>query len=299
MSAYRGVFESRPIRFAESTLTSGRSIACVRLRDQAHVFSAFTGRWHDRTVPADWRLALHERLAIFFHPALDTFGGAFMLDALTGQWHDLPATNVTLFRASVSASTVMWLFRRADQTTYLVTWSTHAPQFRFHQVQALPPLNNLGGGVGGADFVGAWDVCYSGLFDTVTPLGQAIASGADGMVAVAHDTVAKLYYCLGIGGASWVAMPPGSTVVRAGVRTPVAMVRLFAFGDQTLAFDGRWNTYTAVQNDRGQFPSAGIEGTLVGAVADVQTGRVDVYGAMTGQWHQPPADVLPEPPHPP
>jgi hypothetical protein len=168
MSAYRGVFESRPIRFAESTLTSGRSIACVRLRDQAHVFSAFTGRWHDRTVPADWRLALHERLAIFFHPALDTFGGAFMLDALTGQWHDLPATNVTLFRASVSASTVMWLFRRADQTTYLVTWSTHAPQFRFHQVQALPPLNNLGGGVGGADFVGAWDVCYSGLFDTVT-----------------------------------------------------------------------------------------------------------------------------------
>ena len=39
---------------------------------------------------------LGKRIATFTDPSFTTFGGSFLFDALTGNWYDLPAQNVTL-----------------------------------------------------------------------------------------------------------------------------------------------------------------------------------------------------------
>ncbi len=294
MSAYRGVFETQMVPFSTSRLTTSASFACVRDGANAYLFSAQTGRWHARTIPADWKLHLGERIARFTHPSSTTFGGAVWFDAMRSEWHTLGAQPATFTSAAQSASTLMWHFGGAPQGSYQITWSTHAPTPQTHTSPSFSPLfNQGGGGARGSDYVGFRDLTYCGTTQTLVAFGRDVSPQIDGFVAMAHDTVADTYSCLGAGATSYVTMPAGSQPLSTRSGRGVG-VRLFGSSGTTIVYDGASHTTSTVTNDRGPIATGGFEGTIVAAVADSVTGRVDVYSTVTGRWHPLPTDALPE-----
>lgn len=295
LSAYRGVFETLFVDQPNTTVQSNGSIAVVRHLGTVHVFSAFTGRWHSRALPANWNVGLGARIATFGPAANSTgFVGYTVFDALAGTFHDLAAPSTDrLLTGSFSASTGLLVFRRPDQSGYLATWSAAQPAWQFHGTTAQFPLFNLGGGgAGGADFVSVWDVAYSGLTGALTVLGDDVAPSNEGLVAVAFDTTTGLYQCMSAMYGAWLPVPSG-TMARYG-STQTRSVRLFAHGTQTHVFDAATNTFSTVGFGMGQFAERGYEGRGYAAIWD-DAGLAHVYSSRSGQWLITPADVQPEP----
>jgi hypothetical protein len=300
ISAYRGVFETLLVNQPNTTVDWGSSIAVVRHLGTVHVFSAFTGRWHSRPMPPNWNAQIGQRIATFGpNSNSSSFAGFALFDAMTGQWHDLPAApSERVASGSISASTGILLLVRADQSQYLATWTGVQANWQFQPIAAQPPLFNLGGGgAGGCDFVTAWDITFSGLSGVVTTLGAAVSPANDGLIATAYDTTTGLYSCLGLRGVSWVPVPAGS-IARYTSAAPRG-VRLFANGNQTLAFDAGTDTLQATACDLGQFAERGYEGLNFAAAGDAN-GMPHIYSCAAGQWVPVPGNVLPEsPPSPP
>src|SRR5262245_52722732 len=88
-SAYRGVFAVQMVNYFASSIQLSDSIAVVTEGTQLYVFSAFTGQWHARTIPAGATLQVGNRIVTVSGPTGAPLVGAF--DVYTGQWHDLPS----------------------------------------------------------------------------------------------------------------------------------------------------------------------------------------------------------------
>lgn len=297
-SAYRGVFEPLFVSFATSTITTGKSIAVVRNGTSAWAFSAYTGQWHAHPAPTGWNVDIGDRFATLTSPAIPpaSFGGLALFDALTGSWHDLPAQNAVRLGGNASGSTAMQLFRRQDQSLYVATWSSDSPGWQTQNVNAVPPLFNLGGGgTRGSELVSAWDLGYSGLSRTVVPSGIAYLPFVAGLVMSTWDAQAQQPHCLGIRSPTWTPLPIGAQLVDPNFYAPPRGVQLFALGNQTVAFSGITGTYASVASlTRGV-----LQGSVVAANADPNTGAVSVYSAATGQWQALPPTTLAEPITPP
>lgn len=286
-SARRGVFVPLFVNYATSTLAEGRSLAVVTSGADRHVFSAFTGAWHSRQMPMGWTSRLGDRLATFQPPGVAAgFQGLVLFDALAGTWHDLaaPATD-TVLSTRLSASTALVLLRRADQTTWVATYSTHAQAWQHHAVSATPPLFNQGGGGAlGSDFVNARDVCYSGLTDTLAVLGDDVAPAVAGLVAHAYDTSTGAHQVRGIADAQWTSLPAGTAVALAP-SVPVG-VRVFGQGGQAIAYSALTGTLAAVPNTHQLYPDA-YQGMTVAGVVDATSGERRVFSAATAAWAPP------------
>ncbi len=294
LAARRGVFETLLVDQPNTTRSCNGTIAVVRHQDTVHVFSALTGRWHSRAMPASWNAGLRPHLATFGPNANSTaFVGFTLFDAVTGQWHDLPAPATDrLSVGSFSGSTGMVLLTRPDQSRYLATWTARQPAWQFHALGATPPLWNLGGGgASGADFVCLWDASFSGLTGTLTSLGAAVAPSNEGLVATAYDTTTGLYRCLSAWGTAWVPIPAGA--IGRYTSTESRSVRLFAHGSVTHAFDGATGQLVTGSCDMGQFAEGGYEGRGYGLVVD-GAGMPHIYSTVAGDWLAMPGDVLAE-----
>lgn len=293
LSARRGVFETLFVDQPNTTVQCEGTIAVVRHLGTVHLFSAFTGRWHTRAVPANWSIGLGERVAVFSAPNNTTsFTGHTVFDAVTGSFHDLAAPSTDrLLAASYSASTGLAVFLRPDQSGYVATWSAQQPVWQFHPATAQFPLFNLGGGgPGGADFVSVWDVAYSGLTNTLTVLGDDVSPSNEGLVATARDTTTGLYRVMSAMYGTWFPVPAGS-MARYG-STETRSIRLFANGSQTHAFDAATNAFATIGYSMGQFAERGYEGRGYAALWD-DVGLAHIYSSRSGQWLPTPTDVLP------
>lgn len=289
-SARRGVFVPLFVDYATSTLVEGSTLAVVASGGDRHVFSAFTGVWHSRQVPAAWTSRLGERLATFQPPGVASgFQGLVLFDAVAGTWHDLvaPATD-TVLSTRLTASTALVLLRRPDNTTWLASYSTHRQGWQHHLVASTPPLFNQGGGGAlGSDFANVRDVCYSGLTDTLAVLGDDVAPAIAGLVAHAYDTTTGAHHVRGIADAQWTSLPAGAAAALAP-SVPVA-VRIFGQGGQAIAFSALTGTLAAVPNTY-QFYPAAHQGMTVAGVVDWNSGERRVYSAVTAQWAPPVPD---------
>ena len=76
-------------------------------------------------MPPNWNARIGQRIATFGPNSNPTsFAGLALFDAMTGQWHDLPAApSERVATGSISASTGILLLVRADQSQYLATWT--------------------------------------------------------------------------------------------------------------------------------------------------------------------------------
>ena len=283
-SAYRGVFATQMVPYAASTIQHDDSVACVTHGSTLHTFSAFTGRWSTRQIPAGWFLLLGSRVALLQTPTVGANLAASAFDAFTDSWYDIPPQPLGVFGFRLAGGTVV-----VATTQRLFGFSPLRPGW-VQQPNALPwPFPYIAPTYSESELVGMIGHVFSGISGTfaappvLPPNGvfnvtQNVASFSEG---------SNQRFALGAGSNTWIPLPNG-LVVGAGTNVVVA------YGSGQLhAFSPLTDTVAATPWTQGPI-SLLHNGVNVVTVYDASTGARPAFSAFTGTWYSPPAGTLPE-----
>ena len=253
---------------------SNDSVLLVGAGPLLHAFSAFTGAWTTRTVPASHLVAVQRHVAVLV--AGSTVGG---FDAFTGQWTDL---TVPVAPGVASADGTAG-FAYGSGTIHAFSASRRA------WVSTTEPASStferaddwgLWYGPGGVTAYGA----LHGAFERTTAPATAVAAVQD-------------VYALVLGPQGVFAFSALTNSISRALAAPAASiaastcVALLTDGNGTRAYD-------AVHGRAVAAPAAAGNGGVANVVAWVDTagGPPLFFSALTGAWHRAPAAVLPGPP---
>ena len=276
-SAYRGTFLPLFVDYWTSSMQSNESVAVVDDGANVHAFSAFTGAWHSRAKPANAIVQLGTRMVLLRSTGTTTPGFASAFDAFSGTWHDVPPQTDNVYGARLAGGTCMVAF---GPDVYGFSNMTGGWQHIGATPPAYPPNNSPYGeatGLRGTFYSGATGRFTANLgsghgVESAYQIGTAYDQGTYHVTSAAHD--------------SWLAMPAGATLRSRFYATAVFSTTGFAH-----LYSGLTHSALTVAHDF-DFGSWNRRGLLVALRAPV-TDAPQVFNAVSGQLHAPPADALP------
>ena len=279
-SAYRGVFEVKMLNWSASTLTFADSVACVVEGAQVHTFSAFTGAWHSRTLPAGWVCEVEDRVVLLRTPTAAPQLAASAFDVYTGQWYDLSPLTSGLRGHGLAASAV--IVSSLDQH---FAFSPMRPGWLQLAVAGTTEASASGDGT---DLVASRGALFSGLTGTFQSFPDQLW-GAD--IRLNRDVaVGYLGSNPSFTGASrntWTALPAGSMptlpLIDGGVGLAMVYPTFYAFSPVLGTLTPLpWNN---------QMWARGAIGTLAWVQVPSQN-LTHVFSARTGVWHVTPQGTV-------
>ena len=275
-SAYRGKFDVLMVNYATSSMEAGDSLARVLSGNQLHVFSAFTGQWHTRTIPAtNVLIRLEARLA-----TVQTLFGApvpffAVFDGYTGQWHDtaLPASG------SIGSAAIFGTNQQQAGFSPLRGGWTQMPV----TLTSWPPASNTNFDGNLRASRGSVFSALTGTFATLPqPLDPFNPGGITLNTNSGHASVNGQNYVLAASRNTWVPVPAGATSF--GSYDFVSWART---ASDIHAYDPVQDVFVSTPWTG---PNPGGMGTTVDAT-DPATGAQRIFSVLTGQWYTPPAGV--------
>lgn len=266
-SAYRGVAVPVFVPFASATMVPASSVALVIDAGQVHAFSAFTGAWSSRALPAGWTWNVYERIVVISGPQ-GGGGGASAFDAYHGQWVDLPAQNAAPAAVRLAGASAVVDFAgtmHGFSATHGAWTDTATSQSSLTASNAA--LNDL---------VWMRDRVFSGVtghFRT-SPLATFTTHGVTGFAATVGDASQTF-----VGGAArdtWTALPAGAV-------GPYGQ----ATGGVLFHSPGIAHAYSVATDTIASTPNTfSLQGTYArGCTIVVQYGVPQVHSLLTGQWY--------------
>lgn len=291
-SAYRGVFETLLVNRAGAVERGSDSLFVVREGSTAHVFSAFTGRWHSHPVPAAWRMSLSDGIVAFFDGQYlsGSFAGASVFRAFTGNWHDVPARAETFLGAELMGGTALVGF-----PSQMIGFSN-----QISGAMGLPaPSPGQTAGASSIYFEGEVVVLAGTVFSGGTgasqgaPFSQPPSSGQRASYrtggTLAHATQgAEPWFVAGLQG-QWVSWP-----AKGRIFSGPGSCALMEDGSQLHAFSAVTGSIATTTVNQVSPYTQRVDRHVIG-VTDTLTGIPSVFSSMTGAWHAAPANVVPSP----
>ena len=283
-SAYTGTAATVFLPFAATTLTTHDSVACVLHAGTIHAFSAFTGQWHARAMPAGWQLALGNRVALI-HSSFVAPAAASVFDVYTGRWHDIPTQASNAWRIDVTGDAAV-----VSTTTMQFGFSALQGGWQSAAVAATFPFPSMEIGVFDREQARGVDAVFSSLSGTFAPVPF---SGTNGFVdlrdniAFASTSLGK--YVAGAGQNVWI-LAPSTPFLTVGENLATA-----GGSGQLHAFSPYTGTWTATPWTTGGTSSASVGHDVIGSY-DQATDERRVFSAFTAAWHTPPVGTFAEAP---
>ncbi len=278
-SAYTGAFDVLLLTLAGTSLVRSDSVACVVDGSLLHSFSAFTGHWVTRSLPAGWQLQVGARVALLASPP-GAPAGVSAFDCYTGQWVDLPAQTPAASGGLATGDVAM-----TSSATMLFGFSAQRGAWNATPVPVAQPLPYAQPLYFERVLAALVGTTYSGRTGTFAPppapigtllVSQSVAAVNDG--AIVHACSASR--------PQWtsVAAPyaqVGTGLVVAGGAGQLHVIDPNTGAVASTAFSGGLSSTSAIARN-------------VVAIYDAGTGEHPLYSAVTGQWHTPPANTLAE-----
>ncbi|HEX6813433.1 MAG TPA: hypothetical protein VF384_17575 [Planctomycetota bacterium] len=281
-SAYRGVFAVQMVNNFTATIQHADSVAAVTEGTQLYVFSAFTGQWHSRTIPAGTTVRVDSRIVTVHAPAaVPPLLGAF--DVHTGQWHDLPVlvagSSLSIGGGAVTGFGGGLLFGFSPLRG---AWKQMPDTSVFPQPYVQHQSFD-------GDLRGMRGSIFSAVTGTWTPSPLPYSATSPGTIEVNRSSALASggggYHAL-VGQDTWVPLPAG--------------VAFWAVRQHIVAGYGNGQAYavSAILGTTATTPctaaGVGTSGSLAFA-NDPVTGGQSVYSAYTGQWGAMPAGAVGHP----
>jgi hypothetical protein len=275
-ASYTGTFAPLPVgagaMLCNAAGATNDSLLVVADAGQLHVFSAFTGAWVSRPVPAGHLVAVQRHVAVL---VAGTTISAF--DAWTGHWHD---------RVVASAPTVV----SADGAAGFAYGAGTVHAFSATRRAWTDAVEPSGATFARGDDWGIWLGPHGVLAYGATH--GAFARGAQPATSVAstQDVFALLH-----GPAGVFAFSTLTNTVSAPIALPGATVS--ASGSAALLVDANGTrAYSAVHGRVAALANAGTQSGVANVVAWSDTasqGPLAFFSALTCQWHHAPPAVPP------
>jgi len=288
-STHRGSYETLFVDFATTTWELTDTMMLVRDGATLHVFSTFTGEWHSHAVPSTWQRRVEQRIAVFSdYVYTGVSDGGVIFDATTGAWIDIPSAGERLVATTGPGSVLI------SRTTHCLGYSTQRATLETLPAPVLMHGNTFGPAP--QEMLVDDGVAWSGLSGALTqppypppnPWYFAAGFGYSGLVVRAHKQDDPEQYVLGMDGA-WIQVPTGA-ITDGGGRSFI----VYRDGADRHAFSvlsNQWASHT-FDGDAGAVDNKGD--------VAVRTNLTDqhpwLFSALTGQWHEAPADVVPSTP---
>lgn len=283
-SAYTGTSATVFLPFAATTLATHDSVACVQHAGTIYAFSAFTGQWHTRAMPAGWQLSLGNRVALI-HSSFVAPAAASAFDVYTGQWHDIPTQTSNAWRIDVAGDAAV-----VSTTAMQFGFSALHGGWQSAAVAATFPFPSMQIGVFDREQARGVDAVFSSLSGTFVPVPFP---GTSGFVDLRDNISFSIgntgNHVAGAGQNVWFPAPATPSLT-AGENLAAAWG-----SGQLHAFSPYTGTFAATSWTAGAFSTFTIGHDVLGSY-DQTTGERRVFSAFTAAWHTPPVGTLAEAP---
>lgn len=243
------------------------SIMLVRDGQELHAFSAFTGTWSTRAIPATASGSVQRHVAVV-QSGTQLIG----MSAFDGQWHAIDAPSVTSLNTDGTAGFAI------GPNVY--AFSAHTRSWSQH-----PALGNATFARG--DDWGLWHdasggFAYSGLTGSFTAfsLGGAYVAASSDLYALLDDGTSL--HAWSAVTADFVPLGPSPSAIDAGL------------GAALLHDANSVRGYSALRQQVQALPTSGGASAAGASVAHVvdSAGQLFAFSAVTGTWHAAPASTV-------